>query len=146
VVAETLRLYPPAFVLARRVLEPVQLDGYELEPNSLAVIPIWSLHRDARFFPDPLRFDPDRFTPEAKAARPRHAYMPFSYGSRNCIGEHFAWMEAVLILTVLLSRYQFRLAPGQKIEPQPTLTLRSKYGMRMRIGARAAAASSRHSS
>jgi cytochrome P450 len=62
--------------------------------------------------------------------------MPFSYGPRNCIGEHFAWMEAVLLLTVLLQRFQFRLAPGQQIVPQPLVTLRSKYGMRMRICAR----------
>lgn len=136
VVAESLRLFPPAFMLARRVLEPVQLGSETLAPSTLAVIPIWALHRSPRYFPDPLRFDPDRFTAEARAARPRHVYLPFSFGPRNCIGEHFAWMEAVLLLTVLSQRFQFRLAPGQKVVPQPVLTLRPMYGMRMRVCAR----------
>ncbi len=137
VVAESLRLYPPAYAIARRVLEPVELTGgRRLEPDSLAVIPVRAIQRLPRFYPDPERFDPDRFTPEARAGRPRFAYLPFSHGPRNCIGEHFAWMEAVLVLATLLQRYQFRLAPGQAVEPEPLITLRARHGMRMRVCAR----------
>lgn len=136
VFAETLRLYPPAFTIARRNVEPLDLDGFTVPPNAMLVIPIWAVHRSPRYYPDPLRFDPERFTPEARAARPRFAYLPFSHGPRNCIGEHFAWMEGVLLLATLLQRFQFRIVPDQKIEPQPLLTLRPKYGLRMRVCAR----------
>jgi cytochrome P450 len=137
VVAESLRLYPPAYAIARRVIEPVELShDRRLATNSLAIVPIRMIHRLPRFYPDPLRFDPDRFTPEARASRPRFAYLPFSHGPRNCIGEHFAWMEAVLVLATLLQRYQFRLAPGQQVEPEPLITLRPRHGMQMRVCAR----------
>lgn len=138
VVAESLRLYPPVYAFARTVVEPIELGaGRRLEPGSLAIIPTRMIHRSPRYYPDPERFDPERFTPEARASRPRLAYLPFSYGPRNCIGEHFAWMEAVLILAGLLQRFQFRLAPGQSVEPEPLITLRPRYGMRMRVCARA---------
>ncbi|MBL9004851.1 MAG: cytochrome P450 [Myxococcales bacterium] len=137
VVAESLRLYPPAYAIARRVLEPIDLpSGHRLQPGSLAIVPIRVIHRLPTFYPDPERFDPERFTAEAKARRPRFAYLPFSHGPRNCIGEHFAWMEAVLVLATLLQRVQFRLAPGQVVEPDPLITLRARYGMRMRVCAR----------
>jgi cytochrome P450 len=89
------------------------------------------VHRDPRFWPDPLRFAPERFTPEARAARPRFAYFPFGGGSRQCIGESFAWMEGVLILATLAQRWRFELAAGQVVEPQALITLRPRYGMRM---------------
>ncbi len=137
VVAESLRLYPPVFSIARLIVEPVSFEGYTLPAGTLALIPIWAIHRLPRYYADPSRFDPDRFTPEARAARPRYSYMPFSHGPRNCIGEHFAWMEAVLMLSTLLQRFQFRLVPGQSVELSPMLTLRSKHGMRLRVCARA---------
>jgi cytochrome P450 len=136
VLAEALRLYPPAFALARLIIEPVELDGYTMEPGALAIVPTWAIHRHPRYYPDPLRFDPERFTAEARAARPRFVYLPFGHGPRNCIGEHFAWMEGVLLLSTLLQRFQFRLVPGQRVEEASQLTLRPKYGMRMRIGTR----------
>ena len=89
------------------------------------------LHRDERYFPDPLRFDPERFTPEAKAKRPKLAYFPFGAGPRQCIGESFAWMEGVLALATIGQKWKLRLVPGQKVEPQPLITLRPKHGLRM---------------
>ncbi len=136
VFAEALRLYPPVYTLPRLIVEPVELDGYTMEPGALAVVPIWAIHRHPRYYPEPLRFDPDRFTAETRAARPRYTYLPFSHGPRNCVGEHFAWMEGVLLLSTLLQRFQFRLLPGQRVEPVAQLTLRPKYGMRMRVSAR----------
>jgi len=82
------------------------------------------MHRDPRFYPEPLRFDPDRFAPEAVAARPRFSYFPFGGGPRLCISEGFAWMEAVLVLATLSQRFRAELVPGQRVVPQPLLTLR----------------------
>jgi cytochrome P450 len=91
----------------------------------------WVAHRDPRFWPDSLRFDPDRFLPEASAARPKFAYFPFGGGARQCIGEPFAWMEGVLILATLAQKWRLRLAPGQLVTPQALITLRPRHGMRM---------------
>jgi len=90
------------------------------------------VQRDPRFFPEPLRFDPTRFTPEAKASRPKFAYFPFGGGARQCIGEPFAWMEGVLILSTLAQRWRFRVDPRARIEPQALITLRPRRGMPMR--------------
>jgi cytochrome P450 len=89
------------------------------------------MQRSAEYFPDPLRFEPERFTPEQKAGRPRFAYFPFGGGSRQCIGESFAWMEAILSLVTIAQRWRLRLVPGQRIEVQPKITLRPKHGIRM---------------
>jgi cytochrome P450 len=91
----------------------------------------WVTHRDPRWYPDPLTFEPDRWTPEKKAARPKFAYFPFGGGARQCIGESFAWMEGVLLVATLAQRWRMRLAPGQRVAPQPLITLRPRYGMRM---------------
>jgi cytochrome P450 len=89
------------------------------------------LHRDARFFPDPLIFNPDRWTAEFEATLPKFAYFPFGGGARQCIGEQFAWMEGVLVLATIAQRWRLRLAPGQRIVPQPLVTLRAKSGVKM---------------
>jgi cytochrome P450 len=94
------------------------------------------LQRDPRFFPDPLRFDPLRHTPEAKASRQRFTYFPFGMGPRQCIGEAFAWMEGILVLATFAQRWKIDLVPGHPVEPEPLFTLRPKYGMKMRIQAR----------
>lgn len=133
VFAESLRMFPPAWVLARRVVEPLQLGEHTLPVNCLVAISPWVVHHDPRLFPAPHRFDPERFSPEAKAARHRFAYFPFSAGPRNCIGEGFAWAEGVLVLATLAQRWKFQLAAGQRVEPQPLLTMRPKYGMRMQV-------------
>lgn len=136
VFAEALRLYPPAWATAREVVEPITLGNHLLPPGALVLASPWLIHRSARFYPDPTRFDPERFTPEAKAARPKFAYFPFGAGPRNCIGESFAWMEGVLVLVTLLQRFRFRLTPGQRVEPDPSITLRPKHGLRMQVQAR----------
>jgi cytochrome P450 len=125
VFAEALRLYPPAYVLGRRALEALTLcDGTALPKGALAVLSPYVVHRDARFYPQPLRMDVSRWTAEAKAARHRFAYFPFGAGTRSCIGEAFAWMEGTLMLAVLAQGWRLRRVPGPAVGTHPRITLR----------------------
>ena len=133
VMAESMRLYPPAWAMGRYALRDFQLGEYFLPATTTVLMSQFVMHRDARFFPDPLRFDPERFTPEAKARRTRFSYFPFGAGFRQCIGESFAWMEGVLLLAAIGQRWNLRLVPGHVVEPEPLITLRPKYGMRMAV-------------
>ena len=137
VFAESLRLYPPAWIVGRRVLEDYDANGYVLPAGAIVLLAQSVTHADPRFFPDPERFDPDRWTPEAEAARPKFSYFPFGGGPRVCIGEGFAWMEGILLLAILGQSWRLRLAPGQIVATQPIVTLRPRFGMRMRLGRRA---------
>jgi cytochrome P450 len=131
VLAESMRLFPPAWGIGRRALRDVTVGGFKVAAGAILALSPYVVHRDERFWPDPLRFDPERFTPEARAARPRFAYFPFGGGARSCIGESFAWMEGVLLLAAIGQRWRLRLAPGHPVEPQALITLRPRYGMRM---------------
>jgi cytochrome P450 len=131
VLAESMRLFPPAWGMGRRALRDVTLGGFTIRKGAILALSPYIVHRDERFWPDPLRFDPDRFTAEAKAARPRFAYFPFGAGARSCIGEPFAWMEGVLLLATIGQRWRLRLLPGHPVELKALMTLRPRYGMRM---------------
>ncbi len=135
--AESMRLYPPAWAMGRYARNDFQLGDYFLPAKTTVLMSQYITHRDPRFFPDPLRFDPERFTPEAKARRAKFTYFPFGAGFRQCIGESFAWMEGVLMLATLGQRWKLRLVPNHRVEPEPLITLRPKFGMRMQIEARA---------
>lgn len=133
VLAESLRLYPPAWAMGRYARNDFALGEFYLPARTTVLISQFVTHRDPRYFSDPLRFDPDRFLPEKKAQRMKFTYFPFGAGARQCIGESFAWMEGVLILATLARKWKLRLVPGHRVEPQPLITLRPKYGMQMRI-------------
>jgi cytochrome P450 len=133
VMAESLRLYPPAWAMGRYARDDFPLGEYYLPARTTVLISQFVTQRDPRYFPDPLRFDPDRFSAEGKARRTKFTYFPFGAGARQCIGESFAWMEGVLILATVAQKWKLRLAPGHAIEPQPLITLRPKYGMLMEI-------------
>lgn len=135
VVAESMRLYPPAWSIARRALADLDLGGYRIARRSIVVTSPWIVHRDARWFPEPQRFDPDRWLVD-DPGRPRFAYFPFGGGTRICIGERFAWMEAILVLAVLASRWKPRLVSGHPVAPLPRITLRPRYGLKMVLQAR----------
>ena len=137
VFAEAMRLYPPAWAIGRMNIKPYELAGYSLNPGTIVLMSPYVVHRDPRYYPDPERFDPERWSPERKAERPKFSYFPFGGGARVCIGEHFAWLEGVLLLATLGQRWKLRLAEGQKIDHKALLTLRPKYGMRMNLEARA---------
>jgi cytochrome P450 len=131
VLAESMRLYPPAWAMGRYARADFQVGEFFLPAKTTVLISQFVTHRDERFFPDPLRFDPERFTPEAKSRRTRLTYFPFGAGARQCIGESFAWMEGTLLLATLAQRWRFHLIPGHRVEPEPLITLRPKYGMKM---------------
>jgi cytochrome P450 len=133
VMAESLRLYPPAWAMGRYARNDFALGDYFLPARTTVLISQYITHRDPRYFPDPLRFDPDRFSAEGKAQRRKFTYFPFGAGPRQCIGESFAWMEGVLILATLAQKWKLRLVPGHRVEPQPLITLRPKYGMVMQV-------------
>jgi cytochrome P450 len=130
IVTESIRLYPPAWIVGRRALEAYAMGPYIAPARSLILASPWVVHRDARLFPDPERFDPDRWTPAFKAALPPYAYFPFGGGPRRCIGESFAWMELVLVVATIAQRWRLRLVPGHPVEPEALVTLRTKHGMR----------------
>ncbi len=136
VLAEAMRLYPPAWILGRRALKDYEVGGYHVPAGAIVIMSQYVTHRDERYFPEPLRFDPERWTPEAKAARPQFSYFPFGGGPRRCIGEGFAWMEGILVIATLAQSWRMRLEPGHPVELRPVVTLRPKHGMRMTLGLR----------
>jgi cytochrome P450 len=141
VLAESMRLFPPAYLIGRRALASYDVPGtdYVLPPRTVVFLCQFLLHRDGRFWERPDAFEPDRWgegrDPSA-ADRHRFVYFPFGAGPRICIGEHFAWMEGVLVLATIAQRWALRLVPGQTIVPQPIITLRPKHGLKMRVEAR----------
>jgi cytochrome P450 len=128
---ETLRLYPPSYALTRVARKDVTIAGYQVQRHDAVLLPPYTLHRRPDYYPDPSRFDPERFTPEREARLPRGAYIPFGAGPRICIGNHFALMEGHLLLATLAQRVRFELVPGQRIEPDPKVTIRPRGGMQM---------------
>ncbi|PYP82936.1 MAG: cytochrome P450 [Blastocatellia bacterium AA13] len=131
VLSESMRLYPPAWALGRRAIDEYELGGYKVPPRSIIFMSPYVMHHHERYYPDPFKFDPMRWTAEAREARPRFSYFPFGGGPRVCIGESFAWMEGILVLATIARDWRMRIASGHKVEPQPIVTLRPKYGMRM---------------
>ncbi len=137
VLAESMRLYPPAWALGRRALESLEIGGYTIPAEAVVIMCQWTMHRDARYFPDPERFDPSRWLPPPEAL-PKFAYFPFGGGPHLCIGEGFAWMEGVLALATLAQRWKLRLDPGYKVRFEPKITLRPAKGMPMTLERRGA--------
>lgn len=131
VFTESIRLYPPAWTIGRRALNDYNVSQYRIPANSMIFMSPYVMQHDARYFPNPEVFDPERWTPEAQAARPKFSYFPFGGGPRQCIGEAFAWMEGVLLIATIAQRWKLRLVPGHPIAMQPLVTLRPKHGMRM---------------
>ncbi len=133
VITESMRLYPPAWAVGRRALVDYEAGGYVIPAGSVVIASQFVIHRDPRYFPEPLRFEPDRWTAEGRASLPRFAYFPFGGGPRLCVGEQFAWMEAVLVLAALAREWRAKPVPGHPVELQPLITLRPRHGMRMTL-------------
>ncbi|MFT3772676.1 MAG: cytochrome P450 [Minicystis sp.] len=139
VLKEAMRLYPPAWTTGREVAEPVEIGGYLIPKGAQILTSQWVVHRDPRWFPNPEGFDPDRWAPERVKDLPRFAYFPFGGGPRVCIGNHFAMMEATLLLATITQRWRIELLPGQRLDLKPSVTLRQAgHGLRVRLVERAA--------
>jgi len=136
VLAEALRLYPPAWAIGRMATGAFSLGGVEVPAKSICILSPYLVQRDPRWFPDAERFDPERWTPEARDSRPKFSYFPFGGGARVCIGERFAWMEGVIVMAAIAQKWKLRLAPDQTVEPLPLITLRVKNGLRMIVESR----------
>lgn len=133
VIKESMRLYPPAWLFGRQALEDVEIGGYRIPRDGDVFISPYVMHHHPRYFSDPEHFDPERFSPENESAIPKYAYFPFGGGSRVCIGNSFAMMEARLVLATIAQRYCLSLISGQQIAIEPLITIRPKYGMRMQL-------------
>jgi len=131
VIRESLRLYPPLWMVWRRAIEDYPLDGYVAPAGSIIIMSQHVMHRDERYFAEPLRFNPERWTKEFSERLPKFAYFPFGGGPRQCVGDRFGSMEAVLILATVAQKWSLRLVPGRAVVPNPLLTLRPKYGLQM---------------
>ncbi|MBL8720492.1 MAG: cytochrome P450 [Myxococcales bacterium] len=136
IVQESLRLYPPAWVIGRNVVEDDEIGGYFLPKGTLAFVSPYLTHRNPRVWENPEGFDPDRFSPERSAGRHPFAFFPFGGGPRLCIGNGFAMMEAQLLLATFAQRFHLDLVPGHRVVPEPMITLRPKGALPMRLVAR----------
>lgn len=129
-----MRLYPPVWLISRRAVGPDVIDGYHVPPGTLVCVSPYVLHRDPRYWDDPLDYRPERF--RTAAGRPSHLYLPFGGGPRICIGQHLALVEAVLVLAVLVQSLELTLVPGFTVEPEALVTLRPRYGLEMTVRCR----------
>jgi cytochrome P450 len=140
VVKESLRLYPPAWGFDRKVTRDCEIGGRPVTKGTIVLIIQWALHRDPRRFERPEEFIPERWADGLSGRLPKFAYLPFGGGPRFCIGSAFAMIQMQLVLATVAQRYALELAPGATVVPQPSITLRPRGGIRMRVRQRAASA------
>ena len=136
VVTESMRLYPPAYGLGRQAALPTEIAAQPVAAGDIVIAPTWVVHRDPRWFDEPLAFRPERWAGDLAQRLPRFAYLPFGGGPRQCIGNSFAQMEAVLLLAAIAARFRLALLPGQRIVPRPYVTIRPEPGIRVQLSAR----------
>jgi cytochrome P450 len=131
VVQESMRLYPPAWLLGREAVRDVEIGGVPISRGTIVLISQWVMHRDGRYFDRPLHFDPDRWS--GKMDLPRFVYFPFGAGPRVCIGAAFATLECTVALAMIARRCRFEMSSAGTVVPEPTMTLRPKGGVPGRI-------------
>lgn len=137
VVTESMRLLPPVYAVGRRAARDCEIGGYDVPAGTTFLMSQWVLHRDRRFFDDPLEFRPERWADGLAKRIPKFAYFPFGGGPRVCVGNSFAMLEAVLVLATMAQRFRFELLPRPKVVPWASVTLRPKHGIHVvchRIG------------
>jgi cytochrome P450 len=135
IVTESMRLYPPAYGIARQAVKPTEVAGQPLRFGAFVIMPTWVVHRDARWFDKPEEFRPGRWDDGVRRLH-RFAYFPFGGGPRQCIGNTFAMIEAILVVAAIAQRFRMALVPGQTVIPAPYITLRPEPGIRVRVESR----------
>ena len=130
---ESMRLYPPVWSIGRYVDNDYTLDKYTIPSGSTIMMSQYVMHHDPRFYHEPEQFEPERWSLEAKSTIPRFSYFPFGGGIRGCIGESFAWMEGILVIATIVRQWKMRLVSGHRVELDPAITLRPRYGMQMKL-------------
>jgi cytochrome P450 len=133
VLRESMRLYPPVWTIGRSVNNEYTLGKYTIPAGSTILMSQYVMHHDPRYYNEPDRFDPERWNSDTRSSLPRFSYFPFGGGIRACIGEPFAWMEGILVLATIIRQWKMRLVRGQRVELDPAITLRPKYGMKMKL-------------
>jgi cytochrome P450 len=133
VLRESMRLYPPVWTMGRYVENDYSVGEYTIPAGSSILMSQYVMHHDPRYYEKPEEFNPNRWTDDFKAHLPRFSYFPFGGGIRGCIGESFAWMEGILIIATIAQEWSMRLVPSQRIKLDPAITLRSRYGMKMKL-------------
>jgi cytochrome P450 len=136
VVTESMRLYPPAYGMGREAANASEVSGYSIPRGLILILPTWVVHRDPRWFDEPEAFHPDRWAGDLARRLPRFAYFPFGGGPRQCIGNTFATMEAILLLVMIARRFRLEIGPGLQVRPTPYVTLRPAQGLRVRLARR----------
>ena len=136
VLRESMRIFPPVWTMGRRVENDYSVGEYTIPVGSSILMCQYVMHHDPRYYEKPEEFNPDRWTDDFKTRLPRFSYFPFGGGIRGCIGESFAWMEGVLIIATIAQEWSMHLVPSQRIKLDPAITLRSKYGMKMKLSQR----------
>ena len=133
VLRESMRLYPPVWTMGRYVENDYSVGEYTIPAGSSILMSQYVMHHDPRYYEKPEEFNPNRWTDDFNAHLPRFSYFPFGGGIRGCIGESFAWMEGILIIATIAQEWSMRLVPSQRIKLDPAITLRSRYGMKMKL-------------
>ena len=133
VLRESMRLYPPAWTIGRQAINDYKVDKYVIPAGSIILMSQYVMHRNQNYYSDPDVFYPDRWTKEAKLQMPRFSYFPFGGGIRSCVGEPFAWLEGILLLATICKQWKMHHDANHKVELKPLITLRPKYGMRMKL-------------
>jgi cytochrome P450 len=133
---ESMRLYPPAWTIGRQAINDYKVDKYVIPAGSIILMSQYVMHHNPRYYTDPDLFYPDRWNKELKSHLPRFSYFPFGGGIRGCIGEPFAWLEGILLIATICNQWKMHHDTTHKVELKPLITLRPKYGMRMRLEVR----------
>ena len=133
VIKESMRLYPPVAIFGREAVQDCTIGDYEVPQGTVITMSQWVMHRHPKYFDRPEAFEPERWTDEFEKKLPRGVYIPFGDGPRICIGKGFAQMEAVLLLATIAQRFELDLEPGYQIVPQPSITLRPEYGIKVKL-------------
>jgi cytochrome P450 len=131
VLTESMRLFPPVYAIGRRSVGPCEIGGFDVPADTTFLMSQWVLHRSSKYFDAPLEFRPERWENDLARQIPKFAYFPFGGGPRTCVGNSFAMLEAVLVLATMAQRYRFELAPRQRVETWPTVTLRLRHGLKV---------------